>query len=474
MCDNGGRFAISLSNDSISERGLVFAVSDYKFYRTIVPGGKTTMLTVKLQQNDLQNGFDVVASERLKSKPAFRLLLNAAKLVYKDYIPIGNPETNKFDFGRVRTIASYNYLEGLRLRGGFASTSRFHPHLFVKGYAAYGTLDQKMKYRGEVAWAFNTPKYHEGEYPAHNLRFVHQYDVYSPGENHPHSQNDELLYSFRQAKGSMAYLRFTEINYEQEFYSGFSHILWLNNRTMTPAQKLVFNQDGTFHSELKTTEIGFRLRYSPREAFRQNRRSKRLLSVKNPIFQFSYSMGLKNVIDGENRYHRTEFSVQKRFLFGAYGHFDVAAEAQQVWSKVPFPLLLFPNANPSYLIENDSFSLLNAMEFINDKQYIAKATYVADNLLLARIPYLNYLSLREVFSIRGVYGTLSKKNNPAFTMGLFAFPGLSSAMGSTPYLEAGIGIANILNIFRVDYVFRLTYRDTPNAIKNGIRVGFSL
>lgn len=243
---------------------------------------------------------------------------------------------------------------------------------------------------------------------------------------------------------------------------------------MTPAQKLVFNQDGTFHSELKTTEIGFRLRYSPREAFRQNRRSKRLLSVKNPIFQFSYSMGLKNVIDGENRYHRTEFSVQKRYLFGAYGHFDVAAEAQQVWSKVPFPLLLFPNANPSYLIENDSFSLLNAMEFINDKQYIAKATYVADNLLLARIPYLNYLSLREVFSIRGVYGTLSKKNNPAFTMGLFAFPGLSSAMGSTPYLEAGIGIANILNIFRVDYVFRLTYRDTPNAIKNGIRVGFSL
>ncbi len=51
---------------------------------------------------------------------------------------------------------------------------------------------------------------------------------------------------------------------------------------------------------------------------------------------------------------------------------------------------------------------------------------------------------REVLSCRGIYGSLSDKNNPEFSEGLFAFPAGSTTMERTPYVEVGVGIENIL------------------------------
>jgi hypothetical protein len=43
-----------------------------------------------------------------------------------------------------------------------------------------------------------------------------------------------------------------------------------------------------------------------------------------------------------------------------------------------------------------------------------------------------------------------------------------------PYMEVGVGIANIFKVLRVDYVHRLTYRDMPNIDKWGIRIQFHI
>ena len=45
----------------------------------------------------------------------------------------------------------------------------------------------------------------------------------------------------------------------------------------------------------------------------------------------------------------------------------------------------------------------------------------------------------------------------------------SHVMGSTPYLEASVGIYNIFKLLHVEYVHRFTYRDNPGINKNGIR-----
>ena len=43
-------------------------------------------------------------------------------------------------------------------------------------------------------------------------------------------------------------------------------------------------------------------------------------------------------------------------------------------------------------------------------------------------------------------------------------------MGDKPYMEAGVGLDNILTILRVDYVWRLTYRENAGTDRHGIRV----
>lgn len=86
-----------------------------------------------------------------------------------------------------------------------------------------------------------------------------------------------------------------------------------------------------------------------------------------------------------------------------------------------------------------------------------------------RIPLIQYLKLREIVSFRGMYGSLSDKNDPTLSNGLFQFPTGSYRMGKDPYMEVGIGLENIFKILRIDYVWRLTYLNHPGIDKTGIR-----
>ena len=98
-------------------------------------------------------------------------------------------------------------------------------------------------------------------------------------------------------------------------------------------------------------------------------------------------------------------------------------------------------------------------------------TYYLNGNLLNRLPFIKKLRWREVFCFRGLWGNLTDKNNPAKNGegGLYTFPQGTYEMGKTPYMEASVGIENIFNAVRVDYVWRLNYLDHPGIQKNGIR-----
>ena len=90
--------------------------------------------------------------------------------------------------------------------------------------------------------------------------------------------------------------------------------------------------------------------------------------------------------------------------------------------------------------------------------------------LFNRIPLLKKLNWREVFCFRGLWGHLTDKNNPAYGgEGLYRFPSETSMLGRTPYMEESVGIENIFKFLRIDYVWRLNYRNHPDIQKSGIR-----
>jgi hypothetical protein len=113
---------------------------------------------------------------------------------------------------------------------------------------------------------------------------------------------------------------------------------------------------------------------------------------------------------------------------------------------------------------------MNAMEFINDEYASWDLTYYMNGNLLNRLPLIKKLKAREVFAFRGLWGHLTDKNNPAKGReGLYLFPYGSYTLGKTPYMEASVGVENIFQFLRIDYVWRLNYRDHPGIQTKGVR-----
>ena len=113
------------------------------------------------------------------------------------------------------------------------------------------------------------------------------------------------------------------------------------------------------------------------------------------------------------------------------------------------------------------------MEFVNDTDVSLHLTYWLNGALFNYIPGLKKLKLREVVGFRTMWGHLSSRNDPARHPDLLRFPTdvTVTPMGDKPYMEMFVGLDNILNILRIDYVHRLNYRSVPGVDKWGIRVG---
>ena len=140
------------------------------------------------------------------------------------------------------------------------------------------------------------------------------------------------------------------------------------------------------------------------------------------------------------------------------------------------PSKLFPPGEMS-LGNRARFSRPGKCSSETDDEYASwDVTYYMNGNLLNRLPQIKKLKWREVFCFRGLWGHLTDKNNPTKERneGLYRIPDNTYRMNATPYMETSVGIENILKFLRIDYVWRLNYRNHSNIQKSGIRMTMSL
>lgn len=191
-----------------------------------------------------------------------------------------------------------------------------------------------------------------------------------------------------------------------------------------------------------------------------------------------HTMGFDGVLGGEYKYNYTEVGIYKRFWMKSWGKIDARLKAGAQWNKVPFPLLIMPAANLSYIIEPGTFTMMNNMEFLNDRFASADISWDLNGKILNRIPLIHKLKWREIIGVKCMMGNLTDKNNPFLAANaaddmLFMFPDDSHLMDrNRPYWEIRAGLHNIFKFFEIDYVRRLSYTDLPGVKKDGIRFTF--
>ena len=413
---------------------------------------------------------------KLRSIPIFYITEKIVTILVSGYVPATKDEANnKFEFGPMNTTISGNAIEGARFRVGGTTTPQFHKRLTLDGFAAYGVRDKKMKYDALVEYSFIDRKQYRKEFPMHSIRFEYMYDINKLGQQYMYTSKDNFLLAIRRKRDTRAtYLRKAELTYTREHYNGISYSAVLRNKREYATPYAVFdriNADGSLTSldHYDMTELELNFRYGYNEKFYQTRNTRIPITFDAWVFNLSHVMGWKGFLGSSYNYQRTDIGLQKRLWFSAFGYTDIILKAGKVWTKVPYPLLILPNANLSYTIQPEAYTNMNAMEFINDEYASWDVTYYMNGLLLNRIPLIKKLKWREVFCFRGLWGHLSDKNNPAKSTGIFAFPEGSMTLGKAPYMEASVGIENIFKFLRLDYVWRLNYRDNPDIQTHGVR-----
>lgn len=421
--------------------------------------------------------------KRLEQMPGFKYVIFVLKAFIENFVETGTKEhPSKVDIGPVNTMISNNYIDGLRLRMSAQTTANLNPHLFFKGYYAYGFKDHRSKYMGEVEYSFNKKEYLPREFPKNSITFSYQYDVMSPTDKFLKTDKDNVFVSFKTSTvDQMSYVRNIALKYENETQFGLKTTVEVKHSTDEPTGGLAYitNDDQkTLVPEIQTMEASLAFHYAPGETFVNTKQRRIPVSFDAPVFTLSHTAGFKGVLGGEYNYNLTEIGLYKRFWFSSWGKIDMFVKGGAQWNKVPFPLLIMPAANLSYILQRETFNLINNMEFLNDRYASLDVSWDLNGKIFNRIPLLKKLKWREAIGFKMLYGHLTDKNNPMKHPGdseLFLFPTRDGRPTSfvmdpkTPYMECSVGIHNIFKILHIDYVRRLNYLDHPDANKWGVR-----
>ena len=424
--------------------------------------------------------------DNLTKTKGFKYLLFGMKVLIENYVETGGKtHPSLVDIGPINTMVSTNFIDGMRTRLSAQTTANLNPHLFVSGYYARGWDSRKNYYKGQVTYSFNKKEYMPWEFPKRTLTFTSTYDVCSPSDKFMPTDKDNVFTSFKWTDvDKMMFYNRQELAFEYEQDWGFKTTVRLKTEENEACGKLYFTPLSLYdaetpaieHGKIRTTEASIELRYAPGETYVNTKQRRLKINYDPPVFTLSHTVGVKGVLGGDYNYNFTEASVYKRFWLNSWGKLDVTLKGGIQWNKVPFPLLIMPAANLSYIVEDETFNMINNMEFLNDRYASLDVSWDLNGKIFNRIPLIKKLKWREWLGVKVLWGTLTDKNNPTLAANagdplLMQFPEGSYVMDPhRPYIELIAGIHNIFKIFHVQFVHRLNYNGLPTAKKNGVRL----
>ncbi len=415
-------------------------------------------------------------NEQLKKVWTYRLLAGTAFAIGYNYIDCG-----PIDIGPVFNMLSHNELEGWRPRFGAKTNTHFHKHIFLEGYVAYGTKDEKLKYRGQIMYSFNDKVNNQWEFPMNLMTLSYLHDVDIPGKSmfgrNLKDDHDRLGRSFsRLGNRKMVFIDKVRLNYDYETKNQTGFKLFVEYQEQRPIGDLIYETNGgKIYNPFTTNAIGFEIRFAHNEkVYQLHQYRKPLASSVSPVFTIGYSYGGK-VLGSDYEYHKIQAMVSKRWFFSVLGVADISITGGSVLGSAPYPLLFVHRANQGIYYDDFGFNLMNYYEFVSQYYVQGMFDYNFNGFILNRIPLIGKLKLREVLSVKAVWGGISNDCDPASgNPALFKFPTTPDGQIHTytlekePYVEGGIGIANIFSILRIDYVRRFNYLDHPEVDKWGI------
>ena len=439
---------------------------------------------------------------RMEQQKGFKWIVFFARALIENFVETGDENhPSKVDFGPINTIMTSNFIDGIRNRVSAQTTANLNKHFFLSGYFAHGWKSKKNYYKADFTYSFNKKDYLPREFPKRTLSFSSTYDVCSPSDKFVHTDKDNVFTAFKWTKvDKMMFYNRQQLQFEWEDEWGLKYSLGFKTEGNEAAGRMAFQHlsdiaagaesrndmlsqlssdaagDFLHNGKIRTTELSAMIELAPGRTYINTKQRRLPINLDAPVLTLGHTLGLKGVLGGQYKYNLTEASVYKRFWMGSWGKIDTYVKASAQWNRVPYPLLIMPATNLSYIVEDQTFELINNMEFLNDRYLSAEFTWDMNGKIFNRIPLLKKLKWREWIAARMLWGKLTDKNNPLLSQNqnsnvLMQFPEGCYVMDpNKPYFELVAGIHNIFKLFHIEYVRRLNYNNLPTAHKDGIRI----
>ncbi len=374
--------------------------------------------------------------------------------VYKNtitFISTGVKDVGPIQLGPYFYIYSRNPVEGNRFRLT-VGTPRKVKDLQFTTYLAYGTKDERFKYGFTGLWMIRRS-------PWTYLEGMYTHDVSQTTNYYDQVGADNILSTLFRKRGVPWKLAFTDeqrVNFYKQYFSGFSHMLILVHKEYTPYKPLpstgiFYDVHGNPSSSVVNSEVGLDLRFAYKEKYVEGQFKRVAVKSKYPVVSLTVSAGMKGVLDGAYSYQKARFSLTGLSLVPPLGNIYYNVFAGKYFGTLPYPLLEIHPGNEYYYYNKYAFQMMNNYEFLSDEYVGFNMEHNFGGGIFNRIPVMKRLKFRQFWTAKGVVGTLSEANQKMNLEHGYAFRTLKG----TPYLELGTGVSNILQVGRIDFVWRV-------------------
>ena len=424
----------------------------------------------------VQEQTTLMVLDTVRQLPAVRSFLELATTVVTGYYRMG-----KIDVGPILATLGYNNIEGLRPRIGFRTTPDFSRNWMVRAYLAYGLRDTRFKYGLRTSRILDRRTWT-------TIGFEHRHDIDQVAllDNDYALENPlfEAAASIGNINNGRPLLRdLTSLSFQTDLFRGFTQKVTVRQQQFRPLYDFAYYTEqpqvgAPTNDNFNVSELVVESRYAPDEVLvqsqTQNYRS--AIGLKRlPVFTVRYTLGLNKFLGGDFQYHKFNLLVTQSVRLGQLGRTDYTLDAGYIPSTVPYPVLKAHLGNQSPFYNGGAYNLMRYFEFVSDRYVGLRFDHHFEGFLLNSVPALKKLNWRLVATGNVLYGSVDQANNaiipeldPESGEPLPRF----QPLGRRPYAEVGYGVENIFKVVRVDFLHRLTYRNSPGASNFGVKFSF--
>ena len=417
-----------------------------------------------LSSLDLITQKAIETSNEIGAVKAVNKLLN---MFMYGYLPFGY-----IDIGPYLYFVQSNKIEGIRLNLCFRTSEKFHDKMLFGGYLGYGCRNHKFKYG--LQYSLRMPSKYYGA-----LHLKYDQNIYRIGDfrqpldfvrENVLVQSDDNLLSAVTAQNENEAVYFVKrgvVAYEQQISPNlilkpaYTHAIHYN----PPYVPFTDNNNDTI-SQIRTQDISFDIRLSYKEAISNNHFRRLYIDSRYPVCHLNISQNHYSFNNVSDWYTQLRLVVRHEILIGV-GRMKYVVEAGMLTKPVPFPLLEVHRGNETGSSGEYYFNHMNYMEFASDAFVNLYAEYGMNGFFFNKIWLLRKLQLRELLTFKACYGRMLNDNNSILTLPQNTFE------LNMPYMEAGIGVTNLLKFIRLEYIWRLNYLDHSDISKKGLYIRFN-